>query len=339
LEEILPLNYYSELCGIMVDINIIINFIKKYFPKIKIFNNKMFESSIINFINRGLICLLTNDLSEKTSLLIWDFIFLEGNIVIMKTFLAIINILKKRLLTIKSEEDLIPLKEILDETKKIKEDDLLLLQSLTIRHYEFTSELLDKFRYLSSISLAENLENGNLEQIQCKLRTNYSSKMKTMESKYKNCNKKWPYCLNDTYFETVTNILEYLVINHKNKCNVIENYFFNTVNNTKNDNNENKNNYEEEEEDYYDIALERRPHYCSEIIEEIEKERNINKEEKKNNNDEENKEDNKEENNENNDDNGIFNKIYETIKKTSVIVLSNFNPIPFNENVDDSENK
>jgi hypothetical protein len=321
----------------MVDITIIINFIKKYFPKIKIFNNKMIENSIINFINKNLICLLTNDLNEKTSLLIWDFIFLEGNIVIMKTFLAIINILKKRLFTIKSEEDLIPLKEILDDAKKIKEDDLLLLQSLTIRHYEFTSELLDNFRYLSSISLAENLENGNLEQIQCKLKTNYSAKMKTMESKYKNCNKKWPYCLNDTYFETVTNILEYLVINHKNKCNVIDNYFFNSVNNTKNDNNEGKKNYEEE--DYYDIALERRPHYCSEIIEEIEKERNINKEEKKNNNDEENKEDNKEENNENNDDNGIFNKIYETIKKTSVKYLSNFNPIPFNENVDYNENK
>ena len=330
MEEILPLNYYSELCGIMVDITIIINFIKKYFPKIKIFNNKMIENSIINFINKNLICLLTNDLNEKTSLLIWDFIFLEGNIVIMKTFLAIINILKKRLFTIKSEEDLIPLKEILDDAKKIKEDDLLLLQSLTIRHYEFTSELLDNFRYLSSISLAENLENGNLEQIQCKLKTNYSAKMKTMESKYKNCNKKWPYCLNDTYFETVTNILEYLVINHKNKCNVIDNYFFNSVNNTKNYNNEGKKNYEEE--DYYDIALERRPHYCSEIIEEIEKERNINKEEKKNNNEEENKE-------ESNEDNGFFNKIYETIKKTSVKYLSNFNPIPFNENVDYNENK
>ena len=312
----------------MVDIYIITNFIKKYFPKIKIFNNKMFENSIVNFINKNLICLLTNDLNEKTSLLIWDFIFLEGNIVIMKTFLAIINILKKDLLTIKSEEDLIPLKEILDKTKDIKEDDLHLLQCLTIRHYEFTSEYLDNIRYLSSISLAENLENGNLEQIQCKLRTNYSSRMNTMEKNYKNCNKKWPYCLNDTYFETVTNILEYLVINQKNKCNIIENYFFNSVNNNKNDNNQNKKNCDE---DYYDIALERRPHYCSEIIKDIEKERNINKEEKKINN-------NEEENN-NIEENGILNTVYETIKRASVLYLSNFNPIPFNENVDYNENK
>ena len=312
----------------MVDITIIIFFIKKYFPKIKIFSNKMFENLIVNFINKNLICLLTNDLNEKTSLLIWDFIFLEGNIVIMKAFLAIINILKKHLLKIKSEEDLLSLKKALDKAKEIKDDDLLLLQCLTIRHYEFNSEFLDNIRYLFSISLAENLENGNLEQIQCKLRTNYSARMNTMESYYKNCNKKWPYCLNDTYFETVTNILEYLVINHKNKCNIIENYFFNNVN--KNDNNQEKKNYDE---DYYDIALERRPHYCSEIIEEIEKERNINKEENKiNNNEEVNKENNIEEN-------GIFNKVFESIKKTSVQLLSNFNPIPFNENVDYNENK
>ena len=290
----------------------------------------MFENLIVNFINKNLICLLTNDLNEKTSLLIWDFIFLEGNIVIMKAFLAIINILKKHLLKIKSEEDLLSLKKALDKAKEIKDDDLLLLQCLTIRHYEFNSEFLDNIRYLFSISLAENLENGNLEQIQCKLRTNYSARMNTMESYYKNCNKKWPYCLNDTYFETVTNILEYLVINHKNKCNIIENYFFNTVNNNKNDNHQEKKNYDE---DYYDIALERRPHYCSEIIEEIEKERNINKEENKiNYNEEENKEKNIEEN-------GIFNKVFESIKKTSVQLLSNFNPIPFNENVDYNENK
>jgi len=310
----------------MVDINIIIYFIKKYFPKIKIFNNKMFENLIVNFINKNIICLLTNDLNEKTSLLIWDLIFLEGNIVIMKAFLSIINILKNELLTIKSEEDLIPLKNMLDKTKDIKEDNLLFLQSLTIRQYEFTSEYLDNIRYSSSISFAQNLENENLEQIQCKLRTNYSARMKTMESKYKNCNKKWPYCLNDTYFETVTNILEYLVINHKNKSNIIENYFFNNVNNNENDNHQDKKNCDE---DYYDIALERRPHYCSEIIEEIEKERNINKEEKKiNNNEEEIKENN------NIEENGIFNKVFEKIKRASVLYLSNFNPIPFNENVD-----
>ena len=42
--------------------------------------------------------------------------------------------------------------------KKVKDDDLLLLQCLTIRHYEFNSEFLDNIRYLFSISLAENLE-------------------------------------------------------------------------------------------------------------------------------------------------------------------------------------
>jgi hypothetical protein len=283
LEEILPLNYFSELCGIMVDMTIILFFIKKYFPKTKLlFSNKMLENSVVNFINKNLIGLFTEFLKEKTSLLIWDYLFLEGNIILIKSFIAIINTLKKNLYTIKSDEDIIALKETLDKSKEINEDDLSLLQTLIIRQYEFNAEDLDKYRYQYSIYFAENLENGNLEQIQCKLRTDYNSRMKMMESKYKNCNKNWPYCLNDTYFETVTNVIDYLVINHKNKCKVVDNYFFANVNNNdiniKNKENDNKNNKNKinnkYDEDYYNIALERRPHYCSEIIEELQKERN-----------------------------------------------------------------
>ena len=34
IEEILPLNYYSEMCGIMADMQIILNLIKKIMPQI-----------------------------------------------------------------------------------------------------------------------------------------------------------------------------------------------------------------------------------------------------------------------------------------------------------------
>ena len=325
---------------------IILFFIKKYFPKTKLlFSNKMLENSVVNFINKNLIGLFTEFLKEKTSLLIWDYLFLEGNIILIKSFIAIINTLKKNLYTIKSDEDIIALKETLDKSKEINEDDLSLLQTLIIRQYEFNAEDLDKYRYQYSIYFAENLENGNLEQIQCKLRTDYNSRMKMMESKYKNCNKNWPYCLNDTYFETVTNVIDYLVINHKNKCKVVDNYFFANVNkndnenNIKNKNNENKNNKNninnKYDEDYYNIALERRPHYCSEIIEELKKERNnINNIEE-----EKNIIENNEENNDENNENGIFNKFYEAIKRESQIFLGNFNPVPFKENIEFSDNQ
>ncbi len=37
IENILPLNFYSEMCGLMVDVDILLSLIGKYFPDLMIF--------------------------------------------------------------------------------------------------------------------------------------------------------------------------------------------------------------------------------------------------------------------------------------------------------------
>ena len=80
--------------GVIDDMQVILNLIKILMPKMyDILENK--EESCGDFIgnnliNQGLNNLFTNDmLNEETSLLIWDCLFLEGNIILIKSILAI----------------------------------------------------------------------------------------------------------------------------------------------------------------------------------------------------------------------------------------------------------
>ena len=82
------------MCGIMADMQIIFDLMKLYMPQIYAIVQEKDEycGDFIgnNVINQGLNNLFTNDmLNNDTSLLIWDLLFLEGNIVLFKSFLAI----------------------------------------------------------------------------------------------------------------------------------------------------------------------------------------------------------------------------------------------------------
>ena len=83
IEEILPLNYYSEMCGVMADMQIISKIMKILMPKVsEILEEKEENCGDFlgnNLINQGLNNIFTNDmLNNDTSLLIWDILFLFG---------------------------------------------------------------------------------------------------------------------------------------------------------------------------------------------------------------------------------------------------------------------
>jgi hypothetical protein len=131
-------------------------------------------------------------------------------------------------------------------------------------------------RYENSLILAENVEELNIEHLKTKIQLFYDKKFLVRQmGKTISCNKKWPYCINDTYFENVTKVFSYIVFKESDN-KYINNYFFSE------DHKKEKNKEEEEKEnlDYYKIRIERRSHYCNEIQNEINKEENnINKNE------------------------------------------------------------
>ena len=78
MENILPIIYYSELVGIVVETTLIEALIEFYFPKFNEFlieNN--FNVSLRNFINKWMVCLFTQSMSPEMVYTFFDFLFLE----------------------------------------------------------------------------------------------------------------------------------------------------------------------------------------------------------------------------------------------------------------------
>ena len=273
-------------------------------------NNKDYDGNFIGdiFINKILVNLFINKaINKNISLLIFDYLFLKGNKIIFQAFLAIYQFLND--LIIKSEKSIESFNQIITED----------LQKLDINNENFLFNLffdyekaisktnIDEYREVLSFEIGQNIEDKNIEYIKSKVKLNYNSELyeKQMD-KYLKCHKEWPYCINDSYFENVTRVIEHLSFG-KGKTNYIDNYFFSEK--PKKEKEKEKNNSKINQKICYDIILERRPHYCSEIQEEI---NSIQKEKEKV------KEKNSNENLEENNNKGNVNEINEEGKEKEI---------------------
>ena len=256
------------MVGIVVDTTIIKLLVKKFIPEVsvRIEEKDDFLGDFIgnNFINRGLINLFSNGMIDKElSLLIWDYLFIEGNKVLIKTFLAIYYFLSDAIL--KGEKSLEYYNEVTKlELKKIDLNNDEFIYNLFFRNDETISNLdLNDYRYNLSLQVADSLEENNIEHVKSKVKLSYSNILYDKQvDKTLTCNKNWPYCINDTYFENVTRIVFFTVFHETNK-NYIQNYFFSDKKDLEEE--DKKNNTK----NYYTIRVERRPHYCSHIQNEI----------------------------------------------------------------------
>ena len=324
------------MCGVMADMQIISKLMKTYMPQIwEILEEKEENCGDFignNLINQGLNNLFTNDmLNNDTSLLIWDVLFLEGNITLIKSFLALYACLSPILL--KSQRNIENFKKIIDvDLKNIKPNNEELINYLFIKQFEFNENYINEERFKFSTQIAEAFENDTIDIIKSKLKISYDKQLSVQLDKTISCNKNWPYCVNDTYFENVTEIVFYTTLSKQKMGEYQENYFFDGLklknekkmkekkNGGNNNNFHNIYNKKREEGDRYNISIERRPHYCSHASEEINKNNNKKNEEQLiGNNIDINKEiqiNNDENNNNDKDKEKTINKINEQISST-----------------------
>ena len=276
------------MIGIVVDSTIISLLINKYIPKLKdiLENKEGFLGDFIgkNFINRGLTNIFSNSIIDKgVSLLIWDYLFLEGNVVLFKAFLAIYKFLSNKI--IKGEKSLEFYNEVLNhDLKTLTLDNEDFVYNLFFYHNNSISNMdFDEYRFYLSLQFADILEEQNIEHVKSKVKLSYNEKLVKKElNKVKQCNKKWPYCINDTYFENVTKIVSYSVF-HEINNKYIDNYFFSEDKYRKKEKEKEKENKDNNDERYFNIRIERRQHYCNDVQNEL-----IKEEEKDNENEENN---------------------------------------------------
>ena len=245
-------------------------FLKKYFPKLNDFFTRN-DFSISNFVHKWLVTIFANGFMEETTYLIWDFLFLEGNIVIIKTCLIIFCILKRKLL--KYEHNFEELFSILTfGTEKIEPKTPTLLYGLCLKKFEFTDEYIEKTRELLSISVIKNIDNDNLEKFKKNKKLEEKREGENKKDNLK-CNENWPICEHKKLIKEPILVLKYLVLHNKNTPLTINDYFFNYTNNqNKKIIQEDEEEIETEEEktkeesmkedDYYNILMERHEHSC-----------------------------------------------------------------------------
>lgn len=100
IENLLPINFYSELSGMITDCIIMKMLIKKYLPELYKFliETHSFDNSLDNFIYKWFITIFAQNFNKEFTYLIWDFIIMDGNIILFKAVLAILKIMKNEIL-------------------------------------------------------------------------------------------------------------------------------------------------------------------------------------------------------------------------------------------------
>ena len=239
------------MCGIIVDMTIINILIRNYFPKlIPLLDNKNENYGDYignNFINVNLINLFTNDyINENTSLLIWDLLFIDGNIILIKTFLAIYHYLLPFLL--ESSQTIEDFQIIIkNNMKKLENDDQDLIFYLVIKDFNFTEEGIEQARFSLSVNTANSI---NKEKYISWQRNN--KKNKVIE-----CNINWPACKYVFQNGSNKNNVVFANVRQRKNKNYIENYFSEKI--------KEKNKIPNKEEiinDENDLLIERNVHYC-----------------------------------------------------------------------------
>ena len=237
------------MSGIIVDMTIINILLRNYFPKLIPFldnKNENYGDFIgNNFINVNLINLFTNEnINKETSLLIWDLLFLDGNIILIKAFLAIYHYLLPFILN--SEQTIEEFQNIIKvHMKELTCDNEDLIFYLIIKEYNFSEEEIDQARFSLSINTANSIKK---EKEKINIRKKSFDKKEKLE-----CNIDWPICKYDQYFSN-NDIIFFLVLQKKKK-NFLKNYFTDKFN---------KGNFNDNKIDDKDLLIERKRHYCLE---------------------------------------------------------------------------
>lgn len=237
----------------IIDTTIINEFLKKYFPDLReFFTRNDFEVS--NFVHKWLVTLFTENFQEETTNLIWDYVFLEGNIVLIKSCLIMFSILRQSIL--KNDNNIGELFMLFSmETNNIKPNNNNLIFGFSLKQYEFNEEYIEKTRDMLSFSIVENIDKDNKEKfIKKNELLNHSEKIENNNHNNTElkCNLNWPICINENEFSHPITVVKYLVLQHKKNENLRENYFFKEA----------EKEHKKEEEEYTDILIERREHTC-----------------------------------------------------------------------------
>ena len=100
IEQILPIINYQELTGVIIETTLIETLISYYLPELNNFlKKKDFTISLSNFIHKWIVCLFSQTLQPEMIYTLYDFFFIDGFIIMIKTSIFILTCIQQELLT------------------------------------------------------------------------------------------------------------------------------------------------------------------------------------------------------------------------------------------------
>jgi len=251
IENILSIDYYSEMAGVMSYVDILLCLMKHEYLNDLINNlDEYFFIYLKNIIMQWFLSLFILNFPEKSQLIVWDFFFIEHIIVFFKLSIYLINLVKEKLLEIKSLEEF---KNFLKDYFENFDRNDEMIYDLMMTKYKFDSDFIEINRrdilnnYIKNI----NLNNENKKKIlinKTKERTDY-------------CDLMWPFCIYEC--ESYYTIIDYLVLRPAVPLNIIDNYMEKDFNENEDELVLIRNN--NVDVDYENILIERKQHVCSQL--------------------------------------------------------------------------
>ena len=202
IEKILPLNYYSNVLGVLVYSALIEQLLFQFLPELFNFIQKNnFEIHITNLLYKWLLSLFIEDFPINLSLNIWDALFLNGDITLFKASLCVLRSLKPEIMKVESIEELSSLFD-----KKINEmkDPSNMIYFLLLRKFDFDIKQL--------IIIRNEVENQIQNSVIQKIRSNSPNKKRKRKID------------DDIYKYNPEEIQNFLVLQYKEPIEIIDNY-------------------------------------------------------------------------------------------------------------------
>ena len=251
LENILPINYYYNSVGIIIDNNIFVEHLKtKDKDLMDHFENNKFELLVKNILYKWLICLFSQNIKDDLLFVIWDIFFIEGTPILFETIKIILEKNKEKLLEITQIDKLINLFNSVHKLELLNQHEGELLKEL-LKYKSMEKSYITKERKKLYKETTDSMKGLN------------KNKYKIKENE--TCDESWDNCF---YIKKKYDSDDFIVYQRMEKMEIIDNFYQEKIkrcNSLKNY----ENIFQKEMSDYYEyenLMVQRREHKCPDSI-------------------------------------------------------------------------
>lgn len=219
IENMLPLCYYSDLAGVIIDTKILQLLIKAHYSDLYNHIEKLNYSLLLNnILYKWFVSLFIQSTNEEISYLIWDSFFLGGSIVLFNAALAMLKMMKSDIMNSHTMEDL---HNVFDEgiTNYINID--LIKWHCVLKMFQFSNGFINSQRKLLEASTFESISNGKMKRFDM---IKASKRQATYTMGIATCQRLWPICIYDLTYKNITQV-QFIVL-RVGECLLIDDDYF-----------------------------------------------------------------------------------------------------------------